>query len=152
MARGDISTEFKNLLPVFGGPDMSKPIDVNAMAREVYLHIDTSEWSRQELELEHITGILSTFLNNMGYRSVIPGKGFYVDPSKTQPEYIINIVNTELDRFKREEKTLARLRSVIREKEKTMKGQFEFDWDAERYVQAMTLEELLQKLLNESAV
>lgn len=141
MAKGDISTEYNAYMQALDGTGV---VDINKMVNFILPRLDTSGWSREMLERAYLKGILGTMLNADKYRSVIWGKGAFVNPMRCNNESLIRIFKTANKAEK------AKQRMVWIYKNQAIKngipGQYEYDPETNDYVPQMTDEELLDLL------
>lgn len=144
MARGDISTEYKAYMQRTDGRGV---VDLNQMVDYILPRIDLSELSRDDLEREHLKGVLNSLLKNDKFRCVIWGNGYFVNPEHTDNECLIRIFNSARNAEKAKEKIFQMYKNMTIKN--GIPGQYVYDPETGEYVPQQSDEELIKALLSD---
>ncbi len=148
MAKLNIASHFKNFLHAREEKD-EVIIDANKLSNEVRYASDLSELSREDLEQSYISAYTRVLLYQAGYRSVIRGKGFFVNEKTLRPELLVKLFNNEKITLKKAEQIIIGMKKHIARND--IAGQLEFDFENECYKESVSEEDLL-KMLEAEAV
>ncbi|MBQ1555293.1 MAG: hypothetical protein IIZ68_07540 [Clostridia bacterium] len=148
MARFNIIANFKHFL--FAKEQHEEVIiDANKLCTEILDVADLEEMTREELEERFVSAYIRVLLYQAGYRSVIRGKGFFVNEKTIRPELVVKLFNNEKMTLKKAEQIIANMKKHIAQND--IAGQLEFDFENECFRESMTEEDLL-KMLEAEAV
>lgn len=148
MARFNIIANFKNFL--FAKEQRDEVIiDANKLCEEILDVADLGQMSREELEARFVSAYVRVLLYQAGYRSVIRGKGFFVNEKTLRPELLVKLFNNEKITLKKAEQIIISMKKHIAQN--NIAGQMEFDFDNECYKESISEEDLL-KMLEAEAV
>lgn len=149
MAKFDITEHFKVMLSAKEQKDESI-IDANKMTQDILLSSDLSGLTREQLEYRFVSAYVRCLLYQANYRSVIRGKGFFVNEKTLRPELVARLFNNQKMTRDQAEQILSNIKKHIRNND-TIAGQLEYDFETGEYRETMTMEDLLQMLESESA-
>lgn len=147
MGKFDIVAHFKTMLSAKERKD-EIIIDANKMTREILWNSDLSGLSREDLEYRFVSAYVRCLLYQANYRSVIRGKGFFVNEKTMRPELVARLFNNQKMTRDKAEQILANIKRHIRSND-TIAGQLEYDFETGECVESMTAEDLLKMLENE---
>ena len=106
------------------------------------------EVDREDLERRYYGAFIRVYLNAIGYRSVIRGKGIYIDVEKSDnPAYVAKVLENAGISVKDAEQAVLVIKKAIKANPK-INGQLQFDMDGNCIV-SLSDEELLEQLLQE---
>jgi hypothetical protein len=118
------------------------------MTREILWNSDLSGLSREDLEYRFVSAYVRCLLYQANYRSVIRGKGFFVNEKTMRPELVARLFNNQKMTRDKAEQILAKIKRHIRSND-TIAGQLEYDFETGECVESMTEEDLLKMLESE---
>lgn len=126
-------------------------IQADRLTENIQSTVNLSDMSRGELERRYIRQMVATCLHDHGYRSVINGRGFYVNPEIAKK---IEYIEAMLENAKENElaKKIKRIgiQQLIDEIKANYESQMYFDDDSGMYKTNPTVDELLEMLAADS--
>ena len=144
MAKYDIAAHFKYFL---AAKEQNNDIilDANKLADEIYDVCNLSHVSREELEYRLVSVYTRVLLYQSGYRSIIRGKGFFVNENTIRPELVARLFNNEKMTLDKANQIMADMKKRIAQND-NLAGQLEFDFENGGLRESMTKDDLLRLL------